>query len=90
MKLLVCLLQALYVYSYRIREFVDTKELVWTHTTTKTSGGICKRDLMRYIRPTFIRFNRTVLHNGHSRITKDIRGGVQHSSCRSDVYHVRR
>ncbi|KAL1419432.1 hypothetical protein MTO96_025421 [Rhipicephalus appendiculatus] len=33
---------------------------------------------------------RSLVQNGSCRITKDIRGGVQHSSCGSDVYHVRR
>uniref|UniRef100_L7LSU0 Putative group i salivary lipocalin n=1 Tax=Rhipicephalus pulchellus TaxID=72859 RepID=L7LSU0_RHIPC len=73
MKLHLRLLPEIHASSFSIKDFVNTRECIWTYNTTKVSEARCRYDLMRSIHGTFITFNRTVLHHGQ-RISTDLLG----------------
>uniref|UniRef100_A0A224YBJ4 Lipocalin n=1 Tax=Rhipicephalus zambeziensis TaxID=60191 RepID=A0A224YBJ4_9ACAR len=67
------LFPALHVDSYSIRDFLNTKEYIWTYNTTKTNVIRCRYDLMLFVEGRFICFNRTML-NGRQRISVQLLG----------------
>ncbi|XP_037529747.1 uncharacterized protein LOC119406996 [Rhipicephalus sanguineus] len=71
MKLQLRMLPEIYVVSVSIKGFVNTREVIWTYSTTKISEARCRYDVMRSIQEMFITFNRTVLYSGQ-RITTDL------------------
>ncbi|XP_075730212.1 uncharacterized protein LOC142772024 isoform X1 [Rhipicephalus microplus] len=62
-----------HVHCYRIRDFVNTKEIIWTYNTTKINNIRCRYDKQRSINQMFISFNRTML-NGRQRISVELVG----------------
>uniref|UniRef100_L7LR27 Putative group i salivary lipocalin n=1 Tax=Rhipicephalus pulchellus TaxID=72859 RepID=L7LR27_RHIPC len=67
------LFSAIHAHSYRIRDFVKTRESIWTYNTTKRKDVRCRYDLMRFIDSGFIAFNRTMLRN-RQRISLELLG----------------
>ncbi|XP_075730216.1 uncharacterized protein LOC142772027 isoform X2 [Rhipicephalus microplus] len=81
------LFSAICVHSYRIRDFVNTKECIWTYITTKRKEVRCRLDLMRFMDSGFIAFNRTLLRN-RQRITLELLGQFSNRRvARMDVFH---
>ncbi|KAL1419428.1 hypothetical protein MTO96_025421 [Rhipicephalus appendiculatus] len=85
MKLPDGFLPAIHVHSYRIRDFMNTRESIWTYNTTKIKDVHCRYDLMRFIDSGFIAFNRTMLRN-RQRMSLELLG--EFSSRRVARMHI--
>uniref|UniRef100_A0A224YLJ4 Lipocalin n=1 Tax=Rhipicephalus zambeziensis TaxID=60191 RepID=A0A224YLJ4_9ACAR len=49
---------------FSIKNFVNTKERVWTYKISKPVRIRCQYNLMRFITPEHIVYNRTFVYNG--------------------------
>ncbi|XP_049513528.1 uncharacterized protein LOC125940904 [Dermacentor silvarum] len=69
----VRILPSIYVSSYSIKEFLNTDERIWTHTTSKVAQIRCKVDQKWLMQPFLIVFNRSLFISGH-RTTHQLQG----------------
>ncbi|KAL3186878.1 hypothetical protein MRX96_004812 [Rhipicephalus microplus] len=49
---------------YCMKDFVNTKERLWTYKISRSGRIRCQNNLMRFITPEHIVYNRTFVYNG--------------------------